>query len=318
MAGLDRKRATTLIAVVALAVGLGLVAASGHVGRRDVDAAAMSTRSIAALAGVGIGAIVVLGGIVVARRSGVQVDRSTVAVLLLAGSVIGGAAAVDRTNLHRPTSEVAVDERPASADGQQTPGGAGARPASADDDATGLPFDVDVEGTIILLVALGLLITAIVFFGRRTELRTVAHGGVYLTSDLGPEPEPETETDDDTDRQLGDALLASLRALDASGSPAERIRAAYGTMLGHFDEIGLGRHPAEPPGAYVGRCLRSRALPRREVELLLRLFERARFSDHVLDDADVGVARDALQATVDALVPTQGATQGFTHGSIRS
>jgi hypothetical protein len=299
MAGFDRNRTTDLLAVVALAVGLGLVAATGGVGRRDVTAADLGTRSSAAIAGSLIGAIGVFGAVVVARRCRITVGRSTIGLLLLAGAVIGGASAVDLTNLDPSAAEATVDEEPASAEGQQAPRSPGVLPPS-DDDRRGLPVDVEVEGTVILLLALALLIAAIVLFGRRTELRTVAHAGVYLTSDLEP-TEPEPAVDEPDHRGIGDALLASLEALDASGSPAERIRAAYGAMLRRFDEIGLGRHPAEPPGAYVGRCLRSRPLPGDDVQRLLRLFELARFSDRVVDERDVESARRALRATVDAL-----------------
>jgi hypothetical protein len=299
MVGLDRKRTTTLVAVIAVAGGLGLVAATGDVGRREVDAADVGTRSSAALAGALLGAIAVLVGVVVARRFRQRIGRPTLGLLLLAGSVVGGASAVDMTNLDPPPADTTVDGGPASADGQQDPLGPGARPQSSDDDRRGLPIDVDAEGTVILLIALGLLIAAIVFFGRRTELRAVAHAGVYLRSDLEP-ANPLGASDDVSDRRVGEALLASLEALDASGSPAERIRAAYGTMLLRFDEIGLGRHPAEPPGAYVGRCLRSRPLPQDHVERLLGLFELARFSRRPLSETDVESARTALRGTADA------------------
>jgi hypothetical protein len=299
MAGFDRKRTTNLLALVAVAGGLGLIAATGEVGRRDVTTADLDTRVSAAVAGMLIGAFLSFGAVVVARRCRLPIGRSTLGLLLLAAAVVGGASAVDLTNLDQPAAEATVDDGPASADGQQAPLGRGAPPPS-DDDRRGLPVDVDAGGTVILLIALGLLVAAIVFFGRRTELRTVAHAGVYLTSDLEP-TEPEPRPDEVTDRRIGDALLASLEALDASGSPAERIRAAYGAMLRRFDEIGLGRHPAEPPGAYVDRCLRSRTLPYDDVERLLWLFELARFSDRIVDERDVDAARRALRATVDAL-----------------
>jgi hypothetical protein len=298
MAGFDRKRTTNLLAVVATGGGLGLVVATGGVGRRDVTSADVVTRSSAAMAGVLVGGIAVLVAVSVARRWRVPIGRSTVGLLLLAGAVIGGASAVDLTNVGAPAAAT-VDGGPASVDGQQTPPGPGPRPRS-DDGRGGLPVDLDAEGTVILVIALGLLIAAIVFLGRRTELRTVSHAGVYLTSDLEPS-EPEPEPGELTDRRIGDALLEALEALDASGSPADRIRAAYGAMLGRLEEIGLGRHPAEPPGAYIARCLRSRTLPADDVERLLRLFELARFSHRVVDEQDVESARGALRATVDAL-----------------
>ena len=297
MAGLDRKRTTNLLALVAVAGGLGLVAATGDVGRREVTSADFGTRLSAGMAGMLIGAIVVLGAVVVARRWRVSVGPSTLVLMVAAGAVVGGAGAVDLTNIDRSAATTVADE-PATTEGQQSPPSPGALPRATDETERGLPFDVDVEGTAILLIALGLLIAAIVFFGRRTELRAVGREGVYLASDLAT---LEPIGDDVPDRRVGEALEASLDALDASGTPAERIRAAYGTMLHRFEGIGLGRDRSEPPAAYVDRCLRSRALPRDEVERLLRLFELARFSRMVLDEPDVDAARTALRSTIDAL-----------------
>jgi hypothetical protein len=307
MAGLDRNPATKLpaptaavVAVVAVAVGLGLVAATGEVGRREVAAADVGTRLVAAVVGASVGTVAVLALVVVSRRCGLLVGRSTVALALLAASVVAGAGAVDLTNGEPVPATSTGDLEPASAEGQGSTLEPGARPPAPQTERRGLPFDVDVEGTAILLIALGLLIVAITFFGRRTELRTAARSGVYLTSDLSS-VDLATEATEPTDRRVGEALRSALEALDASGSPADRIRAAYATMLARFSEIGLGRDTAEPPGAYVDRCLRSRTLPRHDVERLLRLFELARFSRAVLDEADVEVARGALRAIVGAL-----------------
>jgi hypothetical protein len=301
MARLQRPLATTVAAVAALAAGLGFAAAAGTVGGRELDAISLSTRVAAAGVGAAIGLVIGAAIVMVARRTTGPMHvalsggtRGRAGALVLTFVLIGGLTAVDAVSesstSSSPSSPV-VDVDPAPASGS----GSGERVPPEAEDRRSERFEFDTTATIVLIGGLIMLLFAVAFFARRTETRATGREGVYLRSDL--ELDPPTDDDPD-DEALAEALRASRNRLTGEGTPADRIRAAYATMLDRFAEIGLGRRSSETPGTYVARCLQSRSLPAHAVTDLLHLFELARFSRVPLDEEHVVAATRALDDIV--------------------
>lgn len=288
--------ARVLVTLAIVAVGLGLAAATTAPARRRVVAADLQTRLIAAAAGAIVVAVVVYAASrIVLRRSTRPVRNDVLTAVVACAAAIGALGAVAATNADpSPTpSPTPTEGVSGTAEGQTPSDGTGRLGPRPSDDGP-VVIDIDTEGTVILIVALSMLGSALVFFSRRTALRVDERTGVYVRSTLRlTEPDDEPGADD-----LADVLRSSLAALESSGSPRDQIRAAYAAMTERFDTIGLGRRSSETPGAYIDRCLRSNRLPAEPVGHLLRLFELARFSTAPVGPDDVDAARAALHDTL--------------------
>jgi hypothetical protein len=302
MARLRRSQLAAVAASATVAVGLGLAGAAGPVGRRTVEAAAANARLVAMGVGIALGLTAGALLVVVLRRLGGSAGgwvsggvRGRAGALVLGLAVVAGLVAIDTTDGPPSSAESSPPPATVAADGQTSAPGSGGRLPPSGDDREPRRADFGVSETAVLLLGLVLLAAAVVYFARRTETRAIGHEGVYLRSDLELDP-PDDEVPDDAD--LADAMRATRRSLTGDGSPAERILAAYATMLAAFAEIGLARHRSEPPAAYVGRCLRAGSLPTEAVTSLLHLFELARFSQATLGEDHVRQATDALDAIV--------------------
>jgi len=93
----------------------------------------------------------------------------------------------------------------------------------------------------------------------------------------------------DPEREAGDVPESVVRALGDSIDRIERdpdarraIIRAYAQMERAFDDAGIPRRPYEAPFEYLGRALRGLRVSPPAAGRLAALFERARFSQHVV------------------------------------
>jgi hypothetical protein len=132
-------------------------------------------------------------------------------------------------------------------------------------------FALGLAGSIAVLVPLGLVVRH-----RRREVDAV--------DEPGPLP-------DSVARAVGD----SIDQIERDPDSRRAIIRAYARMEGAFDEAGIPRRPYEAPFEYVGRALRGLRVSPPTVGRLAALFERARFSQHVVGAETKDEALGALR-----------------------
>ena len=273
-------------AIALIGAGFGLAAAAGTLRNQPVAAGDLAARMRALVVGMLIGALCAGAVWALAHRLGRRAPGPATAMGALAialGGLIGVAASAG------PSSVAPVRNGDVVVDG----GGSNAGGSASGRFNPIANRDSSTEGSIVLLVGLGLSIAGAVFFSRQYELRSNPRDAVYLASELLPE-----EAEDVDDEAIAAVLQLSLDELLRSDDHRTAIRAAYGTMLDRLAELGLGRAPAETPGQYVHRCLAARRLPEAQISELLGLFELARFSSRTIEPAHAERARAALRALV--------------------
>ncbi len=96
-----------------------------------------------------------------------------------------------------------------------------------------------------------------------------------------------------TSRQLAELLEGTLTDLEAEPDPRRAVIAAWIRMEGGLAAAGLPRRAAEAPLEYVARVLRAANVQPASVRRLADLFERAKFSQHAIDE---GMRAGAIQA----------------------
>jgi hypothetical protein len=101
--------------------------------------------------------------------------------------------------------------------------------------------------------------------------------------------------------ELALALERTIADLRAEPDPRKAVIAAYAQMERALAVAGLPRAPAEAPREYLGRVLPGVGASTTSVERLTELFERAKFSPHVVDAAMKDEAIDALGSLRDEL-----------------
>lgn len=109
----------------------------------------------------------------------------------------------------------------------------------------------------------------------------------------------DDDDDDEVDESLPPPTLqrsieASLDDLERDADPRQAILAAYGRLLGGFDELGLGRLAHEGPEEHLRRALADSQVAPDAAHDLTRLFTLARFSQHPIGEAQRAEAIDAL------------------------
>lgn len=166
-------------------------------------------------------------------------------------------------------------------------------PSRRDTDAGG---DVsDVQGTIVLLIGLGLVLLALRFFANQVQLVPIEPDSLFLEGRAFIESEePDTAA-------VVAALERSIESLRGSGRPRDAILAAYATLLDELDAVGLGRRSWEAPVEHCRRCLREARLAEGPIDALVDLFSRARFGGRPMTDADRDAALEALADSVQML-----------------
>jgi hypothetical protein len=107
--------------------------------------------------------------------------------------------------------------------------------------------------------------------------------------------------------QLAELLNDTLAGLEDETDPRRAVIAAWVRMEGGLGAAGLPRRPAEAPLEYVARVLESANVRPESVRRLADLFERAKFSQHAIDERmraeaieAVTVVRAELEALLDA------------------
>ena len=106
--------------------------------------------------------------------------------------------------------------------------------------------------------------------------------------------DPEREEDgapESVVRAVGDSIDQIERDPDARRA----IIRAYARMEHAFDDAGIPRRPYEAPFEYLGRALRGLRVSPPAAGRLAALFERARFSQHVVGAETKDEAVDALR-----------------------
>jgi hypothetical protein len=123
--------------------------------------------------------------------------------------------------------------------------------------------------------------------------------GVAMTT--RPEVEVEANVESAGPEIVTGVIDAVLAELEGSADPREVVIAAYARMERALRSAGLPRHPSEAPLEYLARSLRRLYVTRPAVTRLTRLFEIARFSDHVIGPEMGEEAVESLQAVRDEL-----------------
>jgi hypothetical protein len=159
-----------------------------------------------------------------------------------------------------------------------TVGGAGALPPAEPPPSASSAFDwflVGLIASIVVVLPLGLL--------ARRRLRVA---DVELAFGVVPES---------VVRAVGESIDQIERDPDARRA----IIRAYAQMEHAFDDAGIPRRPYEAPFEYLGRALRGVRVSPPAAGRLAALFERARFSQHVVGtetkDEAIGALRDIEQ-----------------------
>jgi hypothetical protein len=137
-------------------------------------------------------------------------------------------------------------------------------------------------------------VPVVLVFGAALIAFTVA-GIVVLRR--GPLP----PSDDDLADRLAVVFDETLEDLKAERDPRRAVIAAYARMERILGRHGLPRRPAEAPHEYVSRVLEDLISSGSSVRRLTRLYERAKFSPHEMDEAMKEEAIDAVAAVRDEL-----------------
>jgi hypothetical protein len=109
---------------------------------------------------------------------------------------------------------------------------------------------------------------------------------------LREEPEPE-DGEPQAPPELVGGVELSIAALEDITEPRPAILACYRRLQSVADEAGVARRPSDTPFELLARLLHSLGASGAAARSLTELFERARFSDHEIDEA---MRKQALQA----------------------
>jgi Domain of unknown function (DUF4129) len=133
----------------------------------------------------------------------------------------------------------------------------------------------------------------VIVFGAAVLAFTVAGVVVLRRGPLPPR--------DDLAERLAVVFDETLNDLKAERDPRRAVIAAYARMERILGRHGLPRRPAEAPHEYVSRVLEDLISSGSSVRRLTRLYERAKFSPHEMDEAMKEEAIDAVAAVRDEL-----------------
>jgi len=148
------------------------------------------------------------------------------------------------------------------------------------------PFAFVAGGLVVLAVAAGLAVAVL----RRP---TVA-------GDYG-EDQADDDLDDESAQPVARALDASLADLSSEPDPRRAVLAAYARMEAVLESGGLPRRTTETSAEFCRRVRVRLGAGRDAASRLTALFERARYSEHPIDDAMRAEAIDAVHQVRDAV-----------------
>ena len=115
-------------------------------------------------------------------------------------------------------------------------------------------------------------------------------------------PEDQTRVEPEAGAILADTLADAIEALSWAEDPRSVIIRAYHEIERALGAHGLPRLASEAPREYLGRVLRDAHVDPSSITRLTELFERARFSDHELSEAERAEAINAMETVRDELV----------------
>ena len=148
-------------------------------------------------------------------------------------------------------------------------------------------------GAVMALMLLTLLAGMLYFLARwlwrRRPRRAVVLEDVPDTTPAGVlAPEPDLPT------LLRGAEDAVSILTEAGGVPRDLIMRCWLALEEAAAASGAARKPSDSPTEFTGAVLRSTATDATSIDNLLRIYHRARFSDHPITDDDVRTARSAV------------------------
>lgn len=196
------------------------------------------------------------------------------AVLTLLAIFLGPGRGPDLNTLSKftPTTEARADER-STGDEPRLTGSKG-------------PLAFLAGGVLIAAAATALAVATL----RTPSTSAVADG---VDADEGD------DLDDASAQPVLRALDASLADLGSEPDPRRAVVAAYARMEAVLGSAGLPRRPNETSAEYCRRVLERLGAAAHAAARLTALFERARYSEHPIDDAMRAEAIDAVHQVRD-------------------
>lgn len=160
------------------------------------------------------------------------------------------------------------------------------------------PVDAGASATIQIVLAVLLASVAValgIWLVRRLlqwmrERRVHARAGVRVSESIGgvAEAQPDAQV-------IRRGIAAALAQMDAEREPSDAVVAAWVGLEESAADAGLRREPTETAGEFVVRIIARDATATADVVALLRLYEDVRFGERSIDDAELRLARAALQ-----------------------
>jgi len=142
---------------------------------------------------------------------------------------------------------------------------------------------------IVLVVSLLIVIVRwLLLIARRPPATTVARTGV----DTGAPTEADA-------RILQSGLAAAMEILASERDPGNAVVQAWQGLQDAAATAGLHRRPAETASEFTARILYRSRGSARPIAVLLSLYQRVRFGEHVPTADEITVARDSLAMLVE-------------------
>jgi hypothetical protein len=156
----------------------------------------------------------------------------------------------------------------------------------------------DTVATILIVLAV-LAVAALAWFVARkivaavkaTPRRTITPDPLDAGAGLATEVRPTVPLP-----ELVDAVDRALAHLDDARTPTDGVIAAWVALEDAAAEHGTHRDPAQTSTEFARTVLDATPAPAADVDMLRRLYQRARFTEHTVTDDDVAAARAALVA----------------------
>ena len=144
---------------------------------------------------------------------------------------------------------------------------------------------------IVLIVLAILLVKLLMGLARRGD---VGAASVQVAA-TGAEAEAELDAE-----AIQHGIAQARAALEADLPPSDAVVEAWLALERAAADSGAARSPAQTPTEFTAVVLRRTPGERTAVEALLKLYLRARFSEHALRERDAQQARAALAAIASA------------------
>ncbi|MDN5770765.1 MAG: DUF4129 domain-containing protein [Microlunatus sp.] len=147
---------------------------------------------------------------------------------------------------------------------------------------------------VALAVLLGLLLLAAVVWLARWLWRRRPRRAVVVESKPDTTPEGVVSADPDLPTLARGAEEAERILAQIGGVPRDLVLRCWLALEEAAARSGVPRRPSASPTEFTATVLRSTEADHGSIEQLLRLYHRARFSQHPVTDDDVRLARGAV------------------------